>query len=96
MPASAEQFIGSKRFFKIVAGSVVPVNIKPDVPCIGVVMFNEGPSPVRIGNPSGTLNSNGSILLPSGVYFRDDYSDDAWWAISTTSSGTVSGYYVEP
>lgn len=87
--------VGTKRFFRIVAGSGAPVQIKPDVACIGVVMFNEGPSPLRIGNPSGTVTSQG-LLLPSGVLFQDEYSDDAWWAQSSTSSGTVSGYYVEP
>lgn len=95
MPADSTQFFGQKRFFRITAGSGAPVQVKPDVPCIGVVMFNEGPSPLRIGNPSGTIASLG-LFLPSGVMFQDEYSDDAWWAQSSTSSGTISGYYIEP
>ena len=86
--------IGMKVFFRATVGASVPVNIKPSVPCLGVVLFNEGPSPVRIGNPSGTLAAQG-MLLPSGIFFYDDLSDDAWWGLATTASGTISGFYIE-
>ncbi len=93
MGQSAEYDRGIKFFFRVIAGSGVPVKIT-DGNRITCVMLNEGPGPLRIGTPSGTLSSLG-ILLPSGTYHVDNYSDDDWWAIATTSSGTLSGYIVQ-
>lgn len=91
---SAEEKLGFKFFLRAVAGSGAPVLVVPPVGRLGLVLFNEGPSPVRLGTPSGTVSSRG-ILLPSGMYFTDNLSDDDWWAQSAVSSGTISGFYVE-
>lgn len=70
-----------------------PTPIVPAVTRLGLVLFNEGPANLRIG-VSGTM-SNG-IFFPSGTYFRDDLSDDDWFAVTVgNGSGTVSGYFVE-
>ena len=57
-----------------------------------VMIINEGPSAVYLGI-SGTP-TNKWMYLPKDVPFFDNYSIDEWWAITLTSSGTVSGYRV--
>lgn len=92
---AAEEDKGNKIFQKAIAGTSTPVLLCPPATRLHGVWFNEGPSPVRLGTPSGTVSSQG-ILLPSGMYFYDYYSDDDWWMQAVgAGSGTVSGFIVE-
>lgn len=92
---AGEEDRGLKVHFRVTAGTGAPVLAVPPASRLQVVMFNEGPSPVRMGSASGTVSSNG-MFLPSGVVFYDNYSDDDWWIQAVgASSGTVSGYLVE-
>ncbi len=92
---AAEEDRGIKVPFRVTAGTAVPVLAVPPASRLHAVLFNEGPSPLRIGTPSGTLSTLG-MLLPSGTYFYDYYSDDDWWVQAVgASSGTVSGFLVE-
>lgn len=92
---SAENERGVKFHFRVTAGVSAPVLACPPANRLFVRFFNEGPSPVRIGSPSGSVASFG-VYLPSGSYLEDAYSDDDWWAQAITAgSGTISGYLVE-
>ncbi len=92
---AAEEDKGFKVFLKAIAGTTTPVLLCPPATRLHALFFNEGPSPVRLGTPSGTVASQG-ILLPSGQYFYDYYSDDDWWMQAVgASSGTVTGFMVE-
>ena len=92
---SAESDRGIRFHFRVTAGTSVPVLACPPAYRLFVRFFNEGPSPVRIGSPSGTLATLGTYL-PSGTFLEDAYSDDEWWIQAITAgSGTVSGYLVE-
>ncbi len=92
---SAEEDRGIKFHFRVSAGTGAPALACPPATRLFARFFNEGPSPVRIGTPSGTLSTIG-MLLPSGAYLEDSYSDDDWWIQAVgASSGTVSGYLVE-
>jgi len=57
-----------------------------------VVMYNDGPQDVKIGH-SGTVATLG-MTLAAYQGFTDNYSKDAWWGITVTSSGTISGFKV--
>lgn len=57
-----------------------------------VVFSNVGGADIRIG-PSGSLSSIG-MIIPAGQGFTDNYSVDDWWAVASSSSGTVSGFTV--
>lgn len=92
---SAENERGVKFHFRVTAGTSSPVLACPPASRLFVRFFNEGPSPVRIGTPSGTVSTLG-VYLPSGTYLEDAYSDDDWWMQAIgASSGTISGYLVE-
>ena len=92
---SAEDERGIKFHFRATAGTGAPALACPPANRLFVRFFNEGPSPLRIGTPSGTVSTLG-ILLPSGAVLEDSYSDDDWWILAVgASSGTVSGYLVE-
>ncbi len=92
---AAEEDKGFKVFQRATAGTGAPAFLCPPANRLHAVFFNEGPSPVRMGTPSGTVSTQG-ILLPSGQYFYDYYSDDDWWIQAVgASSGTVSGFIVE-
>lgn len=92
---AAEEDRGVKFHFRVTAGTSSPALACPPASRIFARFFNEGPSPVRIGTPSGSVSSVGTYL-PSGAYLEDYYSDDDWWMQAVgSSSGTVSGYLVE-
>ncbi len=92
---AAEEDKGVKFFVKAIAGTSVPVFLCPPASRLHAMFFNEGPSPVRLGTPSGSVSAQG-ILLPSGQYFFDYYSDDDWWVQAVgAGSGTVAGFFVE-
>ena len=57
-----------------------------------VVMYNSGPQDILIGN-SGTVATQG-MTLANGQGFTDNYSKDAWWGVTASSSGTISGFKV--
>lgn len=91
---AGEEDRGIKWNFRVTAGTGAPV-LACDGNRLCVFMFNEGPSPVRVGNPSGSVSSIG-MYLPSGGFLRDEYSDDAVWVQAVgASSGSVSGYIVQ-
>lgn len=54
-----------------------------------VVIYSESAS-VRIGF-SGSARG---MLIAAGQGFTDNYSTGEWWAHTTSSSGTVSGFIV--
>lgn len=86
---------GVKFHFRVTPGTGAPVLVCPGANRLHAAFFNEGPSPVRIGTPSGTVATIG-MLLPSGSYFYDYFSDDDWWGVAVgASSGTISGFLVE-
>jgi hypothetical protein len=92
---AGEEDKGIRFHFRVTAGTSTPVLAIPPATRLHAVMFNEGPSPVRISTPSGTVSSIG-MLLPSGTYFYDYFSDDDWWVQAVgAASGTVSGFLVE-
>lgn len=92
---SAEGDRGVKFHFRVTAGTSVPVLAVPPATRLFARLFNEGPSPVRVGTPSGTVSTIGTYL-PSGTYLEDYYSDDDWWVQAIgAGSGTVSGFLVE-
>lgn len=89
---SPDSAVGFREHFRITVPSAVPVYIgggSRDV----IYIFNEGGPDIRIGNPSGTVSSLGT-LLPSGMGVLDAYSDDPWWVQAVSASGTVSGFIV--
>lgn len=47
---------------------------------------------VRIGN-TGTVATLG-FVLPADTGFTDNYSTDAWWVVTPSGSGTVTGFIV--
>lgn len=57
-----------------------------------VVVYNASGSDVRLG-ASGSLSSLG-VLVPSNMQFHDLFTNDDWWVLTTSGSGTVSGYVV--
>lgn len=90
----AEEDRGFRVHFRVTAGTGAPVLAVPPATRLFARLFNEGPSPVRVGL-TGTVASQGTYL-PSGTYLEDAYSDDDWWVQAVgASSGTVSGYIVE-
>lgn len=94
---AGEEDRGVKFFFRATALTSAPVLAVAPATRIHCVMFNEGPSPLRIGSSyiSGSLSTLG-MLLPSGATFYDYYSDDDWWIQAVgAASGTVSGFIVE-
>jgi hypothetical protein len=92
---AGEEDKGVKFHFRATAGTSAPALVCPPASRLHAVFFNEGPSPVRMGTPSGTVSTIG-MLLPSGTYFYDYFSDDDWWIQAVgASSGTVSGFLVE-
>lgn len=91
---AAEEDRGVKFFFRVVVDAT-PRLICPPASRLHCVIQNEGPSPIRIGTPSGTLPNLG-FLMPSGAVLYDYFSDDDWWGVvASGSSGTVSGFLVE-
>lgn len=57
-----------------------------------LVIYNAASVNVRIGL-SGSLSSQG-MLLGALLTHYDLFSNDEWWVLSESSSGTVCGYYV--
>lgn len=81
-----------REHFKLVTSSGTPVYLGGG-DRISIYIFNEGPDNVRLCNSSGTVYTLG-VLLPSGTWLTDPFSDDSYWAGATSSSGTVSGFIV--
>lgn len=88
---SQDSTVGYREHFQITLASGTPKYIgggNRDA----IYIFNEGGPNIRIGNPSGTLATLGT-LLPSGTGILDAFSDDPWWAFATATC-TVSGFIV--
>lgn len=58
------------------------------------VVYNEGATDVYVGS-SGLTTSANSMLLTTGKSIADDLTNDNWWAVTASGSGTVSGFEVE-
>lgn len=84
---------GFKVHFRVTAGTGAPVLVC-DGNRLQAYLFNEGPSPVRVGQ-TGSVSSIGT-LLPSGASLTDNYSDDQWWFQAVgAASGSISGFIVQ-
>lgn len=57
-----------------------------------VVIYNNSSGNMYIGL-SGSLLTLG-MVLPSNTPYTDMFSSDEWWAVTSSGSGTVSGYTV--
>lgn len=63
-----------------------------DSPRDAAVIYNDGPATVYLGQTGESTDL--WIGLGTGDTFIDEYSKDDWWAMTLTSSGTVSGYAI--
>ena len=81
----------NRAHFKFVVPSAYPVLIVRAGSRHTLFIVNEGADGTRIGF-SGSI-SNGMYMATKSI-FEDAYSQDEWWAIAPSSSGSVSGYIV--
>ena len=80
-----------RKEFRVVVGTN-PVLLVGDTGRWVVTFINEGSADVYIGSPSS--NTGTWMYLPSDQGFTDNYTSEAWYARSLTSSGTVSGWFI--
>jgi len=84
--------MGDRTHFKVIVPSAYPVLLVGGGIKDAVVFVNEGSQAVRLGY-SGTVASDG-LYFDGGKSLSDNYSQNEYWAQATSSSGTVSGFYV--
>jgi hypothetical protein len=83
--------VGNRIHFRKIF-TTTPVLLAPGAERNQIVFVNETASAVRVGL-SGTVATLG-MYLGSGVLFTDDYTRDEWWAVTSSGSGTISGFVV--
>jgi len=84
--------IGQKRYFRKFIGTQ-PVLLADGTRYEFYAMLESG-NAVRLGE-SGTVASGlGALLITTGSVLQDKSSGDAWWGVTSSGSGTVSGYVV--
>lgn len=53
-----------------------------------ILFFNAGTVTVYLGSSSGVTPSGGFPLVP-GACLTDDFSNDAWWAVTAAGTGDI-------
>lgn len=86
-PASGHRI----HFSRIVAQT--PVRLVGSDSRYGVWIFHNSSADLRIGH-SGSVATEGLLLVAAQRPFVDFESSDEWWAYYSSGSGTVSGYSV--
>lgn len=81
----------SRTPFKFIVPSAYPVLIVGEGSRHTLFIVNEGADGTRIG-ASGTITDG--MYMATKTTHEDAYSQDEWWAIAPSSSGSVSGYIV--
>jgi len=81
----------NRAHFKFVVPSAYPVLIVGAGSRHTLFIVNEGADATRIGF-SGTI-ADGMYMATKSVH-EDLFSQDEWWAIAPSASGSISGYIV--
>lgn len=57
-----------------------------------LLIYNNTAGNILVG-ATGTVGTLGTVI-PTNTAFWDLFSSDAWWVVTSSSSGTVSGFMV--
>lgn len=84
-----KQASGHRVHFSRIVGTTPVLLVGADTSRWQVVIVNAGSGTVSLG-----ISGSTQLSLPTNGILYDTYSIDDWWASYSTSSGTVSGYYI--